>query len=98
MRRLAPLIGSSSTSFMSSASRRRARVRRSGTRSAIWCRPPKPPLNFASGPPSGTTNSIGDAPAAYVGWMKAAVAAECPSLPWTVLAGIDPLTDALVAP
>jgi cell wall-associated NlpC family hydrolase len=32
--------------------------------------------------------AVGDAPAAYVGWMKAAVAAVCPGLPWTVLAGI----------
>jgi hypothetical protein len=32
--------------------------------------------------------AVGDVPAAYVAWMKAAVAAECPSLSWTVLAGI----------
>jgi hypothetical protein len=31
---------------------------------------------------------VGDVPAAYVSWMMAAVAAECPGLPWTVLAGI----------
>jgi cell wall-associated NlpC family hydrolase len=32
--------------------------------------------------------AVGDVPAQYVSWMKAAVAAECPGLPWTVLAGI----------
>jgi cell wall-associated NlpC family hydrolase len=31
---------------------------------------------------------VGDVPAAYVSLMKAAVAAQCPGLPWTVLAGI----------
>ncbi len=41
-------------------------------------------------PGAGTSpiTAVGDAPAAYVGWMKQAVVAECPSLPWTVLAGI----------
>jgi hypothetical protein len=39
-----------------------------------------------SAPP--TITAVGDAPAAYVGWMQAAVAAQCPGLPWTVLAGI----------
>ncbi|MGD0880145.1 MAG: bifunctional lytic transglycosylase/C40 family peptidase [Acidimicrobiales bacterium] len=31
---------------------------------------------------------IGDIPPEYLAWMKAAVAAECPGLPWEVLAGI----------
>jgi hypothetical protein len=38
--------------------------------------------------PSGPVTAVGDVPAAYVAWMEAAVAAECPALPWTVLAGI----------
>jgi cell wall-associated NlpC family hydrolase len=39
-------------------------------------------------PAAAPVTAVGDVPASYVGWMKAAVAAECPSLPWTVLAGI----------
>jgi hypothetical protein len=38
--------------------------------------------------PGPGTTAVGDVPAAYVAWMTAAVAAECPALPWTVLAGI----------
>jgi cell wall-associated NlpC family hydrolase len=47
--------------------------------------------NGAPGASTGTpppVTAVGDVPADYVGWMKAAVAAECPSLSWTVLAGI----------
>jgi cell wall-associated NlpC family hydrolase len=41
--------------------------------------------------PAATTVSVtavADIPAAYVAWMEGAVTAECPGLPWTVLAGI----------
>jgi hypothetical protein len=44
------------------------------------------PAGSSGSPPVAT--AVGDVPAAYVAWMQAAVAAECPSLPWTVLAGI----------
>jgi len=42
----------------------------------------------APGPAGAPVGAVGDVPAAYVAWMKAAVAAECPGLSWTVLAGI----------
>jgi cell wall-associated NlpC family hydrolase len=38
--------------------------------------------------PTGPVTAVGDVPAADVAWMQAAVAAQCPGLPWTVLAGI----------
>ncbi len=43
----------------------------------------------AAAPPAAPpVPAVGDIPAAYVTWMKAAVATECPGLSWTVLAGI----------
>jgi hypothetical protein len=37
---------------------------------------------------TGQVAAVGDVPGDYVAWMEAAVTAECPGLPWTVLAGI----------
>ena len=37
---------------------------------------------------TGPVTAVGGIPGDYVAWMEAAVTAECPGLPWTVLAGI----------
>jgi cell wall-associated NlpC family hydrolase len=55
---------------------------------------PPPEPSVVPGASSNTTPAaapapaVGDVPAQYASWMKAAVAAQCPGLPWTVLAGI----------
>jgi cell wall-associated NlpC family hydrolase len=38
--------------------------------------------------PTGPVTAVGDVPASFVAWAQQAVAAECPGLSWTVLAGI----------
>jgi hypothetical protein len=51
-----------------------------------------PPTNAPISQPRPVTVSaltvVGDIPPTYLAWMKAAVAAECPGLPWAVLAAI----------
>jgi cell wall-associated NlpC family hydrolase len=46
------------------------------------------PGTVVAPPPGVGGGPVGDIPAAYASLMQAAVAAQCPGLPWTVLAGI----------
>jgi hypothetical protein len=54
--------------------------------------PPAPPNDASPTVPHAVTvqdvQDVGGVPSNYLSWMQGAVAAECPGLPWEVLAGI----------
>jgi cell wall-associated NlpC family hydrolase len=54
--------------------------------------PAVPPVNAPPNSSNASTvsvvRSVGDIPSVYVSWTQSAVAAECPGLPWEVLAAI----------
>ena len=64
---------------------------RASGRTGEWC-PYALPAVVSTAPPGPVTVSavqyVGGIPADYLAWMQGAVAAECPGLPWEVLAGI----------
>ena len=54
--------------------------------------PEAPPAAVSTAVPDAVTveavQDVGGVPSNYLTWMQSAVAAECPGLPWEVLAGI----------